>query len=138
MSAASSSARTIIVSAAVIRETKGGKVLLTRRMEGAHLAGMWEFPGGKVEAGEHPEAALIRECKEECALEIEVRDILDVAWHRYEKKDVLLLFYDCGIVSGQIQHLGVADHAWVAPADLDRYPLPPPDTALVTKLKAGR
>ncbi|MBZ0122250.1 MAG: (deoxy)nucleoside triphosphate pyrophosphohydrolase [Sandaracinaceae bacterium] len=144
---------TIIVAAAVIREEPGAPVLLTRRPEGVHLAGLWELPGGKVEDGEDPERALVRELREECALEIEVGDILEVAWHRYEvkaheaeapggagarSKDVLLLFYDCRAVGGEVEHVGVADHAWVPPSELDRYPLPPPDARLVAKLKAGR
>ncbi|MCC6872839.1 MAG: (deoxy)nucleoside triphosphate pyrophosphohydrolase [Sandaracinaceae bacterium] len=153
---------TIIVAAAVIREEPGAPVLLTRRPEGVHLAGLWELPGGKVEDGEDPERALVRELREECALEIEVGDILEVAWHRYEvkaheaeapggsraepaapsagarSKDVLLLFYDCRAVGREVQHVGVADHAWVPPSELDRYSLPPPDARLVVKLKAGR
>lgn len=134
----------IVVSAAVIREAPGAAVLLTRRMKGAHLAGLWEFPGGKVERGEDPEAALVRECREEIALEIEVGDILEVAHHAFAEKEVLLLFYDCRargrrrIEHIHIEHIGVADHAWVLPSELERYPLPPPDARLVAKLQAGR
>ncbi len=128
----------IVVAAAVVRERPGAKVLLTRRREGQHLAGFWEFPGGKVEEGEDPEAAVVRECLEEIAVTLDVVDILEVAWHRYAEKDVLLLFYDCRLVSGEIEDLEVAEHAWV---DIDRladYPLPPPDARLVTKPRAGR
>ena len=142
----------IVVSAAVIREAPGAAVLLTRRMKGAHLAGLWEFPGGKVERGEDPEDALVRECREEIALEIEVGDILEVAHHAFAEKEVLLLFYDCRargerehndiehphIEHPHIEHIGVADHAWVLPSELERYPLPPPDARLVAKLQAGR
>lgn len=129
---------TIIVAAAVVREGPGTPVLLTRRMAGAHLAGMWEFPGGKVEHGEDPERAVVRECKEEIDVDVEVIDVLDVAWHRYREKDVLLLFYDCRLRGGEVRHLGVADHAWVEPARLAAYPLPPPDARLIEKLRAGR
>ncbi len=130
----------IVVSAAVIREAPGAAVLLTRRMKGAHLAGLWEFPGGKVERGEDPEDALVRECREEIALDIEVGDILEVAHHAFAEKEVLLLFYDCRARGERphIEHIGVADHAWVLPAELERYPLPPPDARLVAKLQAGR
>ena len=127
---------TVIVAAAVVR--REGKILLTRRMAGTHLAGMWEFPGGKLEEGEAPEAALVRECKEECDIDIEVVDILDVAHHRYPKKDVLLLFYDCRLVRGEVVNKEVAEHVWVLPHQLDQYELPPPDARLVAKLKAGR
>lgn len=124
----------IIVAAAVV--IRNGRVLLTRRAEGQHLAGFWEFPGGKLEAGEAPEAAVARECKEECGIEVEVTDILDVTHHRYPKKDVLLLFYRCVLRSGEVQHLQVADHAWVAPVELDEYPLPPADGRVVARIRA--
>ena len=68
---------------------------------------------------------------------VTVLDILDVAYHRYREKDVLLLFYDCR-GEGEVAHLGVADHAWVAPGELYAFELPPPDARLVAKLAAGR
>jgi 8-oxo-dGTP diphosphatase len=128
----------IIVAAAVVREGPGRAVLLTRRRKGQHLAGFWEFPGGKVEEGEDPEAAVVRECLEEIAVTLEVADVLEVAWHRYAEKDVLLLFYDCRLASGEVQDLEVAEHAWVEIDRLGEYALPPPDARLVTKLRAGR
>ncbi|MGB9341610.1 MAG: 8-oxo-dGTP diphosphatase MutT [Polyangiales bacterium] len=124
----------IVVAAAVV--IRAGRVLLTRRAEGQHLAGMWEFPGGKLEAGESPEEALVRECREECGIEVEVNDILEVTHHRYPKKEVLLLFYRCGLRAGEVRHLQVADHAWVAPPELDRYPLPPADERVVARIQA--
>ena len=127
---------TVLVAAAVIK--RDGQILLTRRQDRGHLAGFWEFPGGKLEPGESPEVALVRECREECGIEIEVLDIVEVTFHRYPRKDVLLLFYDCRLLSGEVQHLQVADHAWVTAAELDRYELPPPDARLIAKLKAGR
>jgi len=128
--------RTLLVAAAVVR--REGRILITRRLDRGHLAGFWEFPGGKVEEGEAPEDALVRECREECAIDVEVRDILEVTFHRYARKNVLLLFYDCVLVRGEVQHVQVADHAWVTPGELDGYELPPPDARLVAKLKAGR
>lgn len=127
---------TVLVAAAVIR--RAGEILLTRRPDRGHLAGFWEFPGGKLEYGESPEVALARECREECAIEVEVLDIIEVTYHRYARKDVLLLFYDCRLLSGEVQHVQVVDHAWVKPEELDRYELPPPDARLVAKLKRGR
>lgn len=126
--------RTVIVAAAVI--THEGRILLTKRLKGAHLEGFWEFPGGKVEPGESPEAALVRECAEECAIEIEVVNILDVTFHRYPSKDVLLLFYDCRLVRGEVKHVGVADHAWTEPAKIRGYSLPPPDENVLRKIEA--
>jgi 8-oxo-dGTP diphosphatase len=122
-----------IVAAAVVIESS--RVLLTQRAEGQHLAGLWEFPGGKLEHGESPEQALVRECREECGIEIEVAEILDVTFHRYPEKDVLLLFYRCSLVSGEVRHLQVADHAWVAPKELDRYELPPADEQVVARIQ---
>lgn len=125
---------TVIVAAAVV--IREGRVLLTRRTEGQHLAGMWELPGGKLEEGESPEEALVRECREECGIEVDVGEILDVTHHRYPDKTVLLLFYRCALRSGQVRHLQVADHAWVAPPDLDDFPLPPADDRVVSRIKA--
>ena len=127
------SAPVVVAAAVVIRD---GCVLLTRRTEGQHLAGLWEFPGGKLEDGESPEEALVRECREECGIEVEVAGILDVTHHRYPEKDVLLLFYRCELRTGEVRHLQVADHAWVAPRDLDRYPLPPADERVVARIRA--
>ena len=122
---------TLVAAAVVIEESR---VLLTRRTEGQHLAGLWEFPGGKLEEGESPEQALVRECNEECGIEVEVEDILDVAFHRYPDKDVLLLFYRCHLVAGEVQHLQIADHAWVSAEQLEGYALPPADEGVVKKL----
>jgi 8-oxo-dGTP diphosphatase len=123
----------VVVAAVVIRE---GRVLLTRRAEGKHLAGMWEFPGGKLEDGESPEEALVRECREECGIEIEVAEILEVTHHRYPEKNLLLLFYRCALRSGEVRHLEVDEHAWVAPEDLGSYPLPPADARVVATIRA--
>lgn len=124
----------IIVAAAVV--IRDGRVLLTRRADGQHLAGMWEFPGGKLEEGEPPEDAVVRECREECGIEVEVSGILDVTHHAYPEKEVLLLFYRCELCAGEVQHLQVADHAWVAPAELDDYPLPPADERVIDRIKS--
>lgn len=128
----SAAASPLLVAAAVV--LRDGEVLLTRRMKGVHLADLWEFPGGKLEPGEAPEDAVVRECREEIGVEVRVVDILDVTFHRYPGKDVLLLFYECTLESGTIQHLGVADHAWVEPQALAQYPLPPADENVVRKL----
>jgi 8-oxo-dGTP diphosphatase len=124
----------VVVAAAVI--IRVGRVLLTRRAEGQHLAGLWEFPGGKLEDGESPEEALVRECQEECGIEVAVAEILEVTHHRYPEKEVLLLFYRCELRSGEVRHLHVADHAWVAPADLGDYSLPPADEGVVARIQA--
>lgn len=128
---------TVIVAAAVLAHE--GRVLLTRRMQGSHLAGLWEFPGGKVEAGEDPRTTVSRECREECGIEVSPIDILDVTFHAYPHKDVLLLFYACRFEGGRqdVKHLGVADHVWVSPVELGGYPLPPPDERVLAKIERG-
>lgn len=123
---------TVIVAAAVVR--RAGRILLTQRPQGGHLAGLWEFPGGKLEAGEAPEMALVRECREECGVEVEVVDILEVTFHRYESKDVLLLFYDCRLPFGEVRDLEVAAHLWCTPEQLRDHELPPADVGVVDKI----
>lgn len=123
----------IVVAAAVVVER--GRVLLTQRHPHQHLGGLWEFPGGKLEQGESPEEALVRECREECGIEVAVHEVLDVTHHRYPEKEVLLLFYRCELLQGEVCHLQVADHAWVVPAELDRYSLPPADARVVERIQ---
>ena len=125
----------VLVAAAVVRHQ--GRILLTKRPQGTHLEGFWEFPGGKVEPNEDPRVAVARECREECAIELEVGAVIDVIFHRFETKSVLLLFYACTLSqgeSGDVQHLGVSDHVWALPEELHQYPLPPADAPLLKKL----
>lgn len=128
---------TLLVSAAVIIEE--GRVLLTRRPSGTHLENLWEFPGGKVEEGESPTEALVRELREEIGIEARVGDIVDVTFWRYPKRDVLLLFYRAERAPGsaEVQDLGVAAHAWVSAAELDIYEttMPPADLPVLAKVR---
>lgn len=124
---------TVIVAAAVVVD--GARVLLTQRPGGTHLAGAWEFPGGKLEAGESPEEALVRELREEIGVEAAVGEVLDVTFWRYPGKDVLLLFYRARIVTGEVQHLGVAAHTWATRDELGGYALPPADVKVLGKLR---
>jgi 8-oxo-dGTP diphosphatase len=125
-----------IVVAAVIRDVHG-KVLLTRRPEGAHMGGLWEFPGGKVEPGESPTAALGRELGEELGLVAEIGEPLTFAVHEEPGMRILLLFYAAVVVSGRPEALEGQEIAWVAAADLDSYPTPPADRGLVRRLMDG-
>lgn len=125
----------VIVAAAVI--VRDGKVLITQRMKFAELGTLWEFPGGKVEPGESPKDAVARECLEECGIDVEATEIFEVVFHRYPKRDVLLLFYRARLLKDEqaVQHLGVADHMWCLPSELDAMPFPPADTPVIEKLK---
>ena len=125
---------TVIVAAAVV--VVEGRVLLTQRPGGTHLAGTWEFPGGKLEAGESPEEALCRELREEIGVEASVGEVFEVTFWRYAEKDVLLLFYRTTIVGGTVQHLGVAAHTWATADELEAYVFPPADVPVRTKLRA--
>ena len=113
-----------------------GRVLLAQRPEGKSMAGLWEFPGGKIEAGERPENSLIRELKEE--LEIVVKEEclapLTFASHLYPDFHLLMPLYVCRrweeIVTGrEAQNL-----KWVRPHDLRNYPMPPADEPLIPHL----
>lgn len=124
----------VLVVAAVCIE--GDRVLLTQRPSGTHLAGKWEFPGGKMEPGEAPDEALVREMREECGVVVEVGEALDVTYWRYPRKSVLLLFYRARIVEGAVQHVSVAGHVWATADALDGYDLPPADARIVARVKA--
>lgn len=130
--------RTVLVVAAVIFDRN--RVLVTQRKAGAHLAGAWEFPGGKVEPGEDPKDALVRELREELGIESTVGDIVDVAFHRYEDADkaVLLLFYEACILpaSAPPRSVEVADFAWWGEAALDPSRFPPADVGVLEKVRA--
>ena len=124
----------IDVVAAIIR--KDGRILITRRRPNAHLAGLWEFPGGKVEAGESLRAALEREIREEIGLEIRILDEFFTVDHDYPTKSVRLHFFNCVPLYGVAQPLDVAELQWVNPQDLTNYAFPPADTELLTKLRS--
>ena len=91
----------IVVSAGVIR--RGGKFLLCQRNEGAHQELLWEFPGGKLEEGESPESALERELREELNIETRAGRVLDAVFHRYPGRDVLVVFLESELASGEPQ-----------------------------------
>ena len=130
--------KTVVVSAAVMLE--GGRVLLTQRKTGTHLAGAWEFPGGKAEPGEDPREALRRELREEIGVEARVGEIVDVTFHRYEdaRKAVLLLFFEAEREPGSPgpRALDVADVRWAGPGELDERDFPPADVAVLRKVRA--
>ncbi len=124
------------VVAAIIR--RDGRFLITRRPANVHLAGLWEFPGGKVEADESLESALIREISEELGVKIHVGHEYFHVEHHYAERSVQLYFFDCVIVSGEPEPLHVADLRWVAPDDLDQFTFPDADRDLIARLKGKR
>ena len=130
--------RTVIVAAGIVIEH--GKVLLSRRKQGTHLEGLWEFPGGKVEAGEDPRVALARELDEELGIDTIVGEIVDVTFHRYEDADkaVLLLFFEATrtVSSKEPSAVDVAEVAWFEASSLDPTKFPPADVAVIGKVRA--
>ena len=124
----------IVVTAAVIK--RDGCYLVTRRIKGTHLAGMWEFPGGKREPGETLEASLVREIEEELGASSVVRDLLLSARHDYETREVELHFFACDLTSEPQPRLG-QEIRWVTPAELGTLEFPPADAELIELLKRG-
>jgi 8-oxo-dGTP diphosphatase len=102
---------------------RDGRVLLARRRPGDHQGGRWEFPGGKVAAAEDPAAGLVREIREELAVEVAVEAPLTFTWWEYPEKRILLLFYVCRFVSGTLQAVECAAVEWFTPAELVRLEL---------------
>ena len=114
-----------------------GKLLITRRPAGTHLAGMWEFPGGKQDPGETLEECLARELREELGIEVEVHELLEECVHRYPEKTVKLHFFRCTLKQGEPRAIECAELAWVTADELDQYAFPPPDHTLLESLKHG-
>lgn len=123
--------------AAVALVDGDGRVLLAQRPPGKEMAGLWEFPGGKIEASETPEEALIRELKEELGIDVSASCLspLTFASHRYDAVHLVMPLYACRIWKGHVQALEGQALAWVKPHDLENYPMPPADIPLIPVLK---
>lgn len=128
--------RILLVAACALIDPDG-RVLLARRPEGKPLAGLWEFPGGKVHPGETPEAALIRELKEELAIDVAESCLAPFAFasHGYEAFHLLMPLYLCRRWSGAVTPVEGQALAWVRPPKLADYPMPPADKPLVALLR---
>ncbi len=110
-----------------------GRVLLAQRPEGKPMAGLWEFPGGKVEPGERPEETLIRELREELGIRVEEPCLapLTFASHRYETFQLFMPLWVCRRWEGAVQSLEGQQLAWVRPGRLRDYPMPAADEPLI-------
>ncbi|MGL4237443.1 (deoxy)nucleoside triphosphate pyrophosphohydrolase [Tabrizicola sp.] len=128
--------RTLLVSAVALIDPDG-RVLLAQRPEGKSLAGLWEFPGGKVEPGETPEAALIRELKEELDIDTWSSCLapLTFASHTYEDFHLLMPLFACRRWQGTVRATEGQKLAWVKPSALRDYPMPPADLPLIPILR---
>ena len=127
--------RLVLVAACALIDADG-RVLLTRRPAGKPMAGLWEFPGGKIEPGERPEDSLIRELKEELGIAVKEDCLapLTFASHAYDEFHLLMPLYVCRRWEGSVTAKEGQDIAWVRPRQLKDYPMPPADAPLVPHL----
>lgn len=127
----------LVLVAAVALIDADGRVLLARRPEGKAMAGLWEFPGGKVDAGETPEGALVRELREELGIDTAASCLapLTFASHRYEAFHLLMPLYACRVWKGAPSPREGQALAWVRPERFADYPMPPADVPLVAMLR---
>ena len=121
----------IVVSLALINDAD--EILLSKRPKNKHLEGFWEFPGGKVETGEAPEIALIREIKEELDININNKCIAPLSFSEFDYKEfqLLLLLYVCRRWEGEPKSMESDKIMWVKPNMLRKYKMPPADDALI-------
>ncbi len=127
----------VVLVAAVALIDADGRVLLARRPEGKTMAGLWEFPGGKVQPGETPEQALVRELAEELAVDTRESCLAPLAFasHAYQDFHLLMPLYACRVWRGQAQPMEGQELAWVRAPRLWDYPMPPADRPLIALLQ---
>ena len=113
---------------------RDGLLLITQRPEGSHLAGLWEFPGGKLHPGEDWETALRRELIEELGFEASVGLVYEEVIHPYPEKSVRLRFFLCTVKSGEPHPIQCADLTWIRQDELSRFEFPPADARLLERL----
>jgi 8-oxo-dGTP diphosphatase len=125
----------LVVAAALV--DPDGRVLICQRPQGKQLAGLWEFPGGKLEAGETPEACLIRELDEELGIEVKAACLAPFVFasHTYESFHLLMPLYLCRRWEGFVERREHDALAWVRPEKLLDYPMPPADAPLCAYLR---
>lgn len=127
----------LVLVVAVALADSDGRVLVAQRPEGKALAGLWEFPGGKVEPGERPEQALIRELTEELGITVEEACLapLTFASHAYPDTHLLMPLYICRRWGGAVQAREGQALRWLWPKDLRDLPMPPADAPLIPALE---
>lgn len=124
------------VAIAIVVEQAGERVLICRRKADTVLGGLWEFPGGKLEPGETPEQAAIREVREELGIDVEPTGSLDPITHAYPHATVTLSPILCSHISGEPQAVDCAEWRWVERADLTQYAFPDANAPLLGRLAA--
>ena len=126
----------LLVSAVALIDSVG-RILLGRRPSDKLMPGLWEFPGGKINLGETPEEALIRELREELAIDTKESCLAPIAFasHRYDKFHLLMPLFVCRVWEGIPQPIEGQELAWVTIDDMRNYPMPPADIPLVAMLR---
>lgn len=124
----------IDVSAALIFQK--GRLLIAQRRAGAHLGGLWEFPGGKREPNETFEQCLVREIREELGIEILVGELFEEITHAYDDRTVHLKFFLCQWIAGEPKALGCDAFHWIGKGELPKYEFPAADAQLLRKIYA--
>ena len=127
----------LMIVVAVAMVDVDGRVLIAKRPPGKKMAGLWEFPGGKVDAGETPEQALIRELKEELGIDTRQSCLapLTFASHAYDDMHLLMPLYACRVWQGDPVPKEGQELAWVRPVKMKDYPMPPADVPLIAMLR---
>jgi len=124
--------RRIEVAAALI--FRCGRLLIARRPPGVHLAGYWEFPGGKIESGESPEACLRREIQEELGSEIQVQELWHHVRHQEDYRVLDIRFFRCLWIRHEPRPIGCSELTWIRREQLGHYEFPPADMELIALL----
>jgi len=114
---------------------RGGKLLITKRFPDAHLGGLWEFPGGKREPNETYEQCLVRELREELAIEVSVGPLVEELTHDYPEKTVHLKFFQCDWTAHEPRPIGCAEVVWIDVSQLGDYDFPAADAKLLHRLQ---
>jgi 8-oxo-dGTP diphosphatase len=114
---------------------RDGKILITKRPDGRHLSGLWEFPGGKQEPGEDLQRCLEREIREELGVEIKADDRFMTVHYEYETKRITLHVFHCIGLKGQPEALEGQETRWVSPKELPEFRFPPPDLEVIEALQ---
>lgn len=128
--------KTLLVAAVALIDADG-RVLLAKRPEGKDMAGLWEFPGGKLREGETPEAALVRELAEELSLDITESCLAPIAFasHSYQDFHLLMPLFVCRVWKGKARPAEGQELKWVFPEDMGDLPMPPADKPLTVMLR---
>jgi mutator protein MutT len=113
---------------------RAGKLLISRRSEGSHLSGLWEFPGGKREPNESFETCLARELREELGIEVRVSELIESVTHEYPEKTVHLKFFRCEWLGNEPRAIQCSAFKWVTSDELNDYCFPAADAHLLEKL----